>query len=221
MRIAMTFAVLATLVACGSSPDTGTPDSGGDSAQLTVEDTAQPGVGDTTGRSVSDAQSVPPSVAKPTRRSTRLLPTIPKLIVPILPTRSATRPETTPEVTATAPSVPLVPAAEPQSACVIYEGEGCYWMENTSGNYCWVPWPNTDIHLCKRRDSCDGGDGWSGGGCYKWAGASSGTRAAWPTHPPIRARAPRSEEAQGTFETEEGIEGDEASETEDWEEPGC
>ena len=58
-------------------------------------------------------------------------------------------------------------------------------MENTSGNYCWVPWNGTDLDQCKRLDSCDGGDGWSGGGCYKWSDGSSGARAPWPASPAL------------------------------------
>jgi hypothetical protein len=56
-------------------------------------------------------------------------------------------------------------------------------MENTSGNFCWVPWEGRDIGTCKQLDSCDGGDAVSGGGCYKWSDSSSGTRAPWPSLP--------------------------------------
>ncbi|WP_437986834.1 hypothetical protein [Sorangium sp. So ce117] len=33
----------------------------------------------------------------------------------------------------------------PSEACASFEGTGCYWMENTSGDYCWVPadWAST------------------------------------------------------------------------------
>jgi hypothetical protein len=82
----------------------------------------------------------------------------------------------------------VVPASEPvhaapapaQSPCAAYSGTGCYWMENSSGNYCWVPadWANT-FEECFAMDSCDGGRGESGGGCYKWAESSHANRVAW------------------------------------------
>jgi len=61
---------------------------------------------------------------------------------------------------------------------------GCYWMENYSGNYNWVP--VTEISLfniskaeCFALDSCDGGLGLSGGGCYKWAEGANEPRESW------------------------------------------
>ncbi|WP_159397669.1 hypothetical protein [Sorangium cellulosum] len=53
-------------------------------------------------------------------------------------------------------------------------------MENTSGNYCWVPasWAGS-VDDCYALDSCDGGLGQSGGGCYKWADSSDGDRYPW------------------------------------------
>jgi hypothetical protein len=68
----------------------------------------------------------------------------------------------------------------PSGTCASFEGTGCYWMENTSGNYCWVPadWAPS-IEDCFAMDSCDGGLGQSGGGCYKWADGSDGERAPW------------------------------------------
>ena len=64
--------------------------------------------------------------------------------------------------------------------CAQYKGVQCYWMENTSGNYCWVPatWADS-IGDCFSLDSCDGGMGESGGGCYKWADCSDCNRAPW------------------------------------------
>lgn len=66
-----------------------------------------------------------------------------------------------------------------------YVGTRCYWMENYSGNYCWVPAPawigaSSTIQECKMLDSCDGGGGLSAGGCYKWADSSDGPRYPWP-----------------------------------------
>ena len=66
------------------------------------------------------------------------------------------------------------------TVCAVQKGEGCYWMENTSGAYCWVPWTDTTIDRCWQLDSCDGGAGLSGGGCYKWSDGSSGERHPWP-----------------------------------------
>ena len=77
----------------------------------------------------------------------------------------------------------MVVETAPEPRCAVYDAEGCFWMENTSGNYCWVPWTGTDLDQCKRLDSCDGGDGWSGGGCYKWSEGSAGARAPWPATP--------------------------------------
>jgi hypothetical protein len=63
----------------------------------------------------------------------------------------------------------------PVSPCTNFVGEGCYWMENDSGNYCWVPaggFP-LDVPTCQFLDSCStGGGGGSGGGCYRWSTCS-------------------------------------------------
>lgn len=80
------------------------------------------------------------------------------------------------------PPVRTVAAANPVAApvCESYVGTGCYWMENTSGNYCWVPSPWTpSFQDCFAADSCDGGLGQSGGGCYKWAAGSDAPRTSW------------------------------------------
>lgn len=85
-----------------------------------------------------------------------------------------------PVVHVSAPA-PVVHVSEPApNACAVYTGNGCYWMENTSGNFCWVPadWANT-FEQCFAMDSCDGGRGESGGGCYKWAEASHAPRVSW------------------------------------------
>lgn len=55
--------------------------------------------------------------------------------------------------------------------CAVYEATGCYWMENYTGRYCWIPVARSEVQ-CYRLDSCSGGLGWSGGGCYKWADGS-------------------------------------------------
>lgn len=73
------------------------------------------------------------------------------------------------------------PGATPPSACAVHTGTGCYWMENNSGHYCWVPadWAAT-FEECHAMDSCDGGKGESNGGCYKWATSSTADRSPWP-----------------------------------------
>ncbi len=62
----------------------------------------------------------------------------------------------------------------------------CYWMENYSGLYKWIP--SESIQGMKRKitkaecyklDSCDGGLGHSNGGCYKWALGPENTRISW------------------------------------------
>ncbi|WYD81946.1 MAG: hypothetical protein V8K32_06080 [Candidatus Electrothrix gigas] len=57
----------------------------------------------------------------------------------------------------------------------------CYWMENTEGSS-WVDAPqgnNISKLECYELDSCDGGKGKSGGGCYKWATSADGERMPW------------------------------------------
>ena len=54
----------------------------------------------------------------------------------------------------------------------------CYWMENASGRFEWVPaeigglYRGEGYQRCFELDSCDGGKSESGGGCYKWARSS-------------------------------------------------
>jgi len=60
----------------------------------------------------------------------------------------------------------------------------CYWMENISGKFEWVI---TDViygkELSKKEcfdlDSCNGGNGFSRGGCYKWAKSSNDKASSW------------------------------------------
>jgi hypothetical protein len=62
----------------------------------------------------------------------------------------------------------------------------CYWMENASGRYEWVPaetgglYEGGGIERCRALDSCDGGGRESRGGCYKWATSPQGERSKWP-----------------------------------------
>jgi hypothetical protein len=57
----------------------------------------------------------------------------------------------------------------------------CFWMENTSGNFAWVPATlATTRETCRAQDSCSAGGGkQSGGGCYKWATSASAPGEPW------------------------------------------
>jgi hypothetical protein len=82
-----------------------------------------------------------------------------------------------------ADSLEGMPSAESREAlasCTPYLGAQCYWMENKSGNYCWVPatWASS-FQDCYAQDSCNGGLSHSGGGCYKWADCSGCNRYPW------------------------------------------
>lgn len=80
-----------------------------------------------------------------------------------------------------APGAPHGHVSQAPDACAVHSGTGCYWMENESGRYCWVPaeWADT-YDGCYTMDSCDGGKGESNGGCYKWADSSHAQRTRWP-----------------------------------------
>ncbi len=59
---------------------------------------------------------------------------------------------------------------------------GCYWQDGGSGE--WVPvseigLENTTFEQCYALDSCAGGLGESGGGCYKWADGPDGDAYPW------------------------------------------
>ena len=56
-------------------------------------------------------------------------------------------------------------------------GASCFWMQNY-GSFAWVP-AYSDYSGCQALDSCDGGGGQSGGGCYKWSVGSDGCRNPW------------------------------------------
>ncbi len=71
----------------------------------------------------------------------------------------------------------------------------CYWKENMTGRHEWIPAeiffslrklysrnkPVKKINKdkCYKLDSCYGGLGYSGGGCYKWALSAEGKREKW------------------------------------------
>ncbi len=56
-------------------------------------------------------------------------------------------------------------------------GASCFWMEN------WPPWGwqqwGGDYNYCRELDSCMGGMGYSGGGCYKWSLGVDGCFGGW------------------------------------------
>ena len=74
-----------------------------------------------------------------------------------------------------------------QAAQAIHQNPQCYWMENQTGKFEWVA---TEIALsqaytyqqCFEADSCDGGLGASGGGCYKWSNTANSPRLPWAKH---------------------------------------
>jgi hypothetical protein len=54
----------------------------------------------------------------------------------------------------------------------------CYWLSNEGAG--WVARPDlAEAELCFEMDSCSGGVGLSGGGCYKWAVASNASATPW------------------------------------------
>lgn len=54
----------------------------------------------------------------------------------------------------------------------------CYWLSNEGAG--WVARPDlADAELCFEMDSCSGGVGLSGGGCYKWARTADAPAAPW------------------------------------------
>lgn len=65
----------------------------------------------------------------------------------------------------------------------IRENPTCFWMEAKSP-WCWVPaeqgfYRGGGKSQCFSLDSCDGGQGASNGGCYKWAYSESSKRIDW------------------------------------------
>ena len=80
---------------------------------------------------------------------------------------------------------PSMPVQSAQPACEITNEQGCFWMENTSGHYCWVTQDELDFNACQMLDSCtEGGGSMSGGGCYKWSEASDSHAFTWPVADP-------------------------------------
>jgi hypothetical protein len=71
------------------------------------------------------------------------------------------------------------------SACVTRDEQPaaaaqCYWLSNQGAG--WVARPDlSNAELCFEMDSCSGGAGLSGGGCYKWAAAPNAPALPWST----------------------------------------
>ena len=61
-----------------------------------------------------------------------------------------------------------------------FAADSCFWMDPDKDNT-WVSTPqeNVDKQQCFNLDSCDGGKGESGGGCYKWAADANAERQPW------------------------------------------
>ncbi len=56
-------------------------------------------------------------------------------------------------------------------------GEGCYWQSNVTGE--WEFQEGLTFEQCYEQDSCSGGLGQSGGGCYKWAEGPDADPSPW------------------------------------------
>lgn len=63
------------------------------------------------------------------------------------------------------------------------ETYACYWLSNEGEG--WVERPDLATERqCFEMDSCDGGLGYSGGGCYMWSTAADAPRRPWSNQPP-------------------------------------
>jgi hypothetical protein len=82
-------------------------------------------------------------------------------------------------VAAPAPAeAPLAAAAAPDSASLPAAAAQCYWLSNAGEG--WVAQPDlADPDYCYELDSCAGGLGLSGGGCYKWAASADAPGIPW------------------------------------------
>ncbi|GAN00061.1 hypothetical protein U91I_03724 [alpha proteobacterium U9-1i] len=68
------------------------------------------------------------------------------------------------------------------SACAVLSADeppmACYWLSNVTNQ--WEAMPGVDTRgQCARLDSCSGGKGESGGGCYKWSSGADGPQIPW------------------------------------------
>jgi len=61
-----------------------------------------------------------------------------------------------------------------------YRSEGaraCYWLGNSGEG--WIEFGGVDQAGCFNLDSCSGGEGASGGGCYKWSEGRNAPAIPW------------------------------------------
>lgn len=71
------------------------------------------------------------------------------------------------------------------SACAAFgelgeprRANACYWLSNVTNQ--WEAWPEAETKQhCYELDSCSGGLGASGGGCYKWSSGPDGPQNRW------------------------------------------
>lgn len=74
---------------------------------------------------------------------------------------------------------PAAASAAVPYQCKKFRGKRCYWKENSSGHYCWVPADHAGNKTeCSQLDTCDGGSG-AGDACYKYADCSDCERYPW------------------------------------------
>ena len=79
----------------------------------------------------------------------------------------------------------------------------CYWLSNEGAG--WLERPDLpDAELCFEMDSCSGGGGLSGGGCYKWAMSAEAPGLRWSatlTGPQLAADIPPPQDLyEGSYE---------------------
>jgi hypothetical protein len=85
------------------------------------------------------------------------------------------------EVDATRATAQIDQETQALGICPSSDYSGCYWMENYSGNYCWLPREDvTSVEQCFALDSCSGGQGLSLGGCYQWSDCADCAPYEWP-----------------------------------------
>ena len=125
-----------------------------------------------TGSGNNPFQPQPPVTPKP---PVTVIPKPPVTVIPKPPVTVIPKP---PVTVIPKPPVTVIPKP-PVTAPPTVTNMQCYWMENYSGKYNWVPFKYADKGQCYQLDSCDGGKGLSGGGCYKWAAGPNAARQPW------------------------------------------
>ncbi len=97
---------------------------------------------------------------------------------PAAPAQTTVVPVASPsQVVAVPVASPSHVVTAPAPAVIAYR---CYWMDSSSGKNVWVLFPSAITKFdCYSLDSCSGGSGNSGGGCYKWATSADANGEAW------------------------------------------